>query len=423
MITTLLRDLKNSPTAFHAVDTVRRRLLEVGYAPLGRDDALATGGKYFITPHSSSLIAFRLPTQRPIGFIISASHADSPCFHLRDHAELTGGDFVRLSAERYGGMIHDSWLDRPLSIAGRVMVRTADGVRQQLVDLQRDAVLIPRLAIHLNRSVNEGYKYDPAKDLIPLYGAASSAGSLRRELAARLGCAGEDILSTDLIIYNNQDGTVWGPADEFLSAPRLDDLACVFTCTEAFLQAADSLSVPVLCVFDNEEIGSETKQGAAAVTLPETLAVIAAALGEDLGRLLENSLLLSCDNGHGRHPNHPELADASEAPVLGGGVVIKHSPRYATDAMSAALFSEICRRAGVPVQHYANRPDQAGGATLGNIASTRTPISTVDIGMAQLAMHSCFETLATADVTYFLKAVTACYESALRADGDTVQIL
>ena len=422
MTTSLLRDLKNSPTAYHAVDTVRQKLLAAGYTPLRPGESMTPGGKYFLTPHDSSLLAFRLPEGSVSGFMIPASHADSPCFRLRDKAELSGGDFVRLSAERYGGMINDSWLDRPLSVAGRVMVRTENGVRRQLVDFRKDMVLIPRLAIHMNREVNNGYKYDPARDLVPLYGLASSSGSFRCELAAECGCSEEDILSTDLIIYNNQDGFLWGPSQEFLSAPRLDDLACVFTCTRAFLDAHEAGSVPVLCVFDNEEIGSETKQGASAVTLSRLLSDIACALGHSVDAMLENSLMLSCDNGHGRHPNRPELADPNQAPVLGGGVVIKHSPHYATDGLSGAVFSEICRRSDVPVQHYSNRPDQAGGSTLGNIANTKTPVSTVDIGMAQLAMHSCLETLASADVTLFLRAVTACYESSLCLDGDTVTI-
>ncbi len=423
MITTLLHDLKKSPTAFHAVETLRQKLLANGYQPLRRSETLVSGGKYFTAPHGSSLIAFRLPVGAPTGFMITASHADSPCFRIRDKAELKGGDCVRLSAERYGGMLQDSWLDRPLSIAGRVSLRTESGVRTALVDFEKDMVVIPRLAIHMNREANNGYKYDAVRDLTPLYGLASSAGQFNAQLAEKLGCAHEDILATDLIVYNNQDGFVWGPAAEFLSAPRLDDLACVFTCAQAFLNAKATGDVQVLYVSDNEEIGSETKQGAAAVTLNDMLRRIAAETGADFAALLDNSLLLSCDNGHARHPNRPEMADANEAPVLGGGVVIKHSPRYATDGLSAAVFAEICRRAGVPVQHYANRPDMAGGSTLGNIADTKTPVSTVDIGMGQLAMHSCLETCATADVDYFTDAVTAFYNTVLEAEGETVQIL
>ena len=380
MISAMLQYIQRSPDCFHAVEELRQRLLREGYTELrpGRWQ-LTAGGKYFTTKNGSSLMAFRIPQEAPAGFLLTASHSDSPCFRLRDHAELTG-EYIRLSAERYGGMINDSWLDRPLSVAGRVLVRREGGLEA-------------------------------------LYAAGTGSGSFYREVARTADCAPEDVVAGDLVLYNNQPGTVWGPEGEFVSAPRLDDLACVFACTEGFLTAQERDMVPVLCVFDNEEIGSETKQGAASVFLPETLAAISEALGlsaADHRALLADSMMLSCDNGHARHPNHPELADTNEAPVPNGGVVVKHSPRYATDGVSAAVFTELCRRTEVPVQHYANRPDQMGGATLGNIADTKLPIPTVDIGMAQLAMHSCFETMGSRDVETFVRAVRACYESSLR---------
>ncbi|MBO4854314.1 MAG: M18 family aminopeptidase [Oscillospiraceae bacterium] len=423
MLPSLLRDIQESPTPFHAIEKLRALLCSRGYSPLpDTSQPLAAGGKYYMTPYGRSLIAFRLPKEKPGGLMITASHADSPCFRLRDRSELTGGDYTRLNVERYGGMLSDSWLDRPLSIAGRIVIRDSGGIRTQLVDFKRDMVLIPRLAIHFNREWGEGRKYDPATDLIPLYGTAAAAGQFYRELAQQAGCETNDILATDLFLYNNQPGAIWGGDGAFISAPRLDDLSCVFTCARAFLEAEENRAVPVLCVYDNEEIGSETKQGAASTALPGVVARIADFAGVDTNELLRHSLLLSCDNGHGKHPNHPELADCTEAPILGNGVVIKHSPRYATDAVSASLFAEICRRRGVPVQHYSNRPDQPGGGTLGNIAAVGTPVNTVDIGMAQLAMHSCFETVASADVSHFVNAVTACYEASLHAHGETVEI-
>lgn len=425
MISAMLQYIQRSPDCFHAVEELRQRLLREGYTELrpGRWQ-LTAGGKYFTTKNGSSLMAFRLPQEAPAGFLLTASHSDSPCFRLRDHAELTG-EYIRLSAERYGGMINDSWLDRPLSVAGRVLVRREGGLEARLVDLKRDVALIPRVAIHLNRETNSGVKYDPARDLVALYAAGTGSGSFYREVARTADCAPEDVVAGDLVLYNNQPGTVWGPEGEFVSAPRLDDLACVFACTEGFLTAQERDMVPVLCVFDNEEIGSETKQGAASVFLPETLAAISEALGlsaADHRALLADSMMLSCDNGHARHPNHPELADTNEAPVPNGGVVVKHSPRYATDGVSAAVFTELCRRAEVPVQHYANRPDQMGGSTLGNIADTKLPIPTVDIGMAQLAMHSCFETMGSRDVEAFVRAVRACYESSLRFTPEGVAL-
>ena len=330
MISSMLQYIQKSPDCFHAVENLRQRLLSEGYTQLTAGEwTLTPGGKYFVTKNGSSLMAFRVPQDRPTGFVLTASHSDSPCFRLRDHAELTG-EFVRLSAERYGGMINDCWLDRPLSVAGRVLVRRENGLDMRLVDMKKDMALIPRVAIHLNRDGNNGTKYNPAQDLVALYADGEQKGSFDREIAAA-GCQPEDIVARDLFLYNNQPGTVWGPAGEFLSAPRLDDLACVFACTQGFLTAHETTAIPMLCVFDNEEIGSETKQGAASAFLPETLTAITTALGltsGDYRRLVANSFLLSCDNGHARHPNHPELADANEAPVLNGGVVVKHSPRY-----------------------------------------------------------------------------------------------
>ena len=296
MISAMLQYIQRSPDCFHAVEELRQRLLREGYTELRPGQwQLTAGGKYFTTKNGSSLMAFRLPQEAPAGFLLTASHSDSPCFRLRDHAELAG-EYIRLSAERYGGMINDSWLDRPLSVAGRVLVRREGGLEARLVDLKRDVALIPRVAIHLNRETNSGVKYDPARDLVALYAAGTGSGSFYREVARTADCAPEDVVAGDLVLYNNQPGTVWGPEGEFVSAPRLDDLACVFACAEGFLTAQERDMVPVLCVFDNEEIGSETKQGAASVFLPETLAAISEALGlsaADHRRLLADDALLS----------------------------------------------------------------------------------------------------------------------------------
>ena len=426
MISAMLQYIQRSPDCFHAVEELRQRLLREGYTELrpGRWQ-LTAGGKYFTTKNGSSLMAFRLPQEAPAGFLLTASHSDSPCFRLRDHAELTG-EYIRLSAERYGGMINDSWLDRPLSVAGRVVVRREGGLEARLVDLKRDVALIPRVAIHLNRETNSGVKYDPARDLVALYAAGTGSGSFYREVARTADCAPEDVVAGDLVLYNNQPGTVWGPEGEFVSAPRLDDLACVFACTEGFLTAQERDMVPVLCVFDNEEIGSETKQGAASVFLPETLAAISEALGlsaADHRALLADSMMLSCDNGHARHPNHPELADTNEAPVPNGGVVVKHSPRYASDALTAGVFQRICQKAGVPVQVYYNNSKIPGGGTLGNLSGSHVALPTVDIGLPQLSMHSPFETAGAKDLEYMVQAMTAFYNTVLTVTGrDQVEI-
>lgn len=421
MVHSMVRFIEKSPTCFHAVKQAAQMLEEKGYINLNEECwQLQPGGKYYVTRNGSSIIAFRVPEHTAAGFMVAASHSDSPCFRLRDHAELAGA-YVRLSVERYGGQILAPWVDRPLSIAGRVVIRTADGVTQKLVDFQKDMVLIPNVAIHMNRDMNNGLKYDPNTDLVPLYGLGDAKGSFGKALAELAGCEEEEILATDLYVYNNQKGSVWGAEHAFVSAPRLDDLACVYATLQAFLEAK-AKSIPVFAVFDNEEIGSETKQGAGSDFLASTLQKICAALSMDFSRSLRSSMMLSCDNGHGLHPNHPELADRTEAPILGGGVIIKHSPRYATDGVSTAVFCEVCKKAGVPVQHYSNRPDQAGGATLGNIANTKTAMLTADIGMAQLAMHSSFETAACADVDLMIRAVQAVYETALTVEGETVRL-
>ncbi|MFR6086731.1 MAG: M18 family aminopeptidase [Oscillospiraceae bacterium] len=408
MISAMLQYIQRSPDCFHAVEELRQRLLREGYTELrpGRWQ-LTAGGKYFTTKNGSSLMAFRIPQEAPAGFLLTASHSDSPCFRLRDHAELTG-EYIRLSAERYGGMINDSWLDRPLSVAGRVLVRREGGLEARLVDLKRDVALIPRVAIHLNRETNNGVKYDPARDLVALYAAGTGSGSFYREVARTADCAPEDVVAGDLVLYNNQPGTVWGPEGEFVSAPRLDDLACVFACTEGFLTAQERDMVPVLCVFDNEEIGSETKQGAASVFLPETLAAISEALGlsaSDHRALLADSMMLSCDNG--MPPSQPPGAGGHQrGPVLNGGVVVKHSPLRHGRRVRRRVYGAL-PPGRVPVRHYANRPDQMGGSTLGNIADTKRP-SHGGHRHGPAGMHSCFETMGGRDVEA-LSAVRACY--------------
>jgi len=423
MLHSLLHYIRKSPDCFHAVYNLAQMLEQAGYVCLTEGGwTLKPGGKYYTVRNGSSLIAFRIPVQIPRNFLITGSHSDSPCFRLRDHADLKGA-YARLSVERYGGPIHACWLDRPLSIAGRVLVRQENRIESRLVDFEKPMAIIPNLAIHLNREVNNAAKYDAYRDLMPLYG--DKGASFRHDLAEKLQCEENDILATDLFVYNPQDGIVWGPEGEFISSPRLDDLACVFTCAQGFLMAQERDAIPVLGVFDNEEIGSNTKQGAESMFLPDTLWAICEALGltqADYRRMLTQSMMLSCDNGHALHPNHPELADPMEAPVINGGVVIKHSPRYATDGLSSAVFSELCARANVPVQHYSNRPDQAGGATLGNIANTKVGVSTVDIGMAQLAMHSCYETAGSADVNSMIRAVDAFYGAGLSMECGAVTI-
>ena len=404
------------PTAFQAAAHTAALLEAEGYRPLRETEEwmLEPGGRYYVTRNGSSLIAFRLPKGRPVGFMMTAAHGDSPTFKIKENAELTGENETRLSVEGYGGMLCASWMDRPLSVAGRAMVRTEDGVAMRLIDLHDDLALIPNVAIHMNRDANNGAKYNFAVDMQPLYG---EKGGFRRRIAEAAGVAEEDLLTHDLFLYNPQPGVEWGG---YISAPRLDDLQCAFAALQGFLTAGESQSAAVYCLFDNEEVGSQTKQGAASTFLRETLERICDALGLTLRTVAAGSFLLSCDNAHAVHPNHPEYADKNHAVRMNGGVVIKYnaSQRYATDAVSAALFQTVCEAAGVPFQRYANRPDMAGGSTLGSIANTQVSLNMADIGLAQLAMHSAFETAGAEDTAHMVQALKTFFGMTLRSGGD-----
>ena len=404
------------PTAFQAAAHTAALLEAEGYRPLRETEewTLEPGGRYYVMRNGSSLIAFRLPKGRPVGFMMTAAHGDSPTFKIKENAELTGENETRLSVEGYGGMLCASWMDRPLSVAGRAMVRTENGVAMRLIDLHDDLALIPNVAIHMNRDANNGAKYNFAVDMQPLYGGKDG---FRRRIAEAAGVAEEDLLTHDLFLYNPQPGVEWGG---YISAPRLDDLQCAFAALQGFLTAGESQSAAVYCLFDNEEVGSQTKQGAASTFLRETLERICDALGLTLRTVAAGSFLLSCDNAHAVHPNHPEYADKNHAVRMNGGVVIKYnaSQRYATDAVSAALFQTVCEAAGVPFQRYANRPDMAGGSTLGSIANTQVSLNMADIGLAQLAMHSAFETAGAEDTAHMVQALKTFFGMTLRAGGD-----
>ena len=416
-----------SPTAYHAVSHTADILKTAGYTELSEHTAWSLeGGKgYFVTRNSSSLIAFRTPADKNFsGFMMAAAHGDSPCFKVKENAEMSDGHHLRLSVEKYGGMLCSSWTDRPLSVAGRVLVRDGRGIATKLVDLSAPYAIIPNVAIHMNRSANDGMSYNPAVDMIPLCGEASDAGMLKKRVAEVIGVSEEDILTTDLFLYNPQAGVEWSG---YISAPRLDDLQCAFASLTAFLDAgsreAQPDTVPVFCLFDNEEVGSQTKQGAASTFLYDTLNRLGEVFGlghGEMGRRLASSFLVSCDNAHGVHPNHPEYQDKNRAVYMNGGVVVKYNAnqRYTTDGVSAALFGLICERAGVPVQRYANRADMPGGSTLGNIANTQVSLNTVDIGLAQLAMPSAFETAGARDTELMVKALTAFFLSRIAAEGD-----
>ena len=415
----LFEYIEASPSPYHAVEHSAELLRQAGFLPLseGEDWRLAPGQGYYVTRNGSSLIAFRA-RRAFTGFMMTAAHSDSPTFKLKENPELTGSGCRRLAVERYGGMIMSSWMDRPLGIAGRVLLRKSRGVETRLLDLGGHCAVIPNVAIHMNRKVNDGYTWNPAVDLLPLWGSGEEKGFFRPTVAMALACREEDILATDLALYNPQEGVEW---TGLLSAPRLDDLQCAFAALTAFLSAEESEALPVYCLFDNEEVGSQTKQGAASTFLKDTLVRLCEALGQgsEYRRKVAGSFLVSCDNAHAVHPNHPELSDPNHGVKLNGGVVIKYNAaqHYTSDGVSAALFQLICEEAGAPYQRFANRADMAGGSTLGNIANTQVSLNTVDIGLAQLAMHSAWETAGAEDTAAMVRALTAFYGRALTLTG------
>ena len=414
----LQKFLDYAHSTYHAVDYLKKTLQNEGYSQLceGKKWEIAPGGKYFVTRGGSAIIAFRVPVGAPDGFLMSASHSDRPTFKWKENGILDG-KYSRLSVERYGGMLISTWLDRPLSLAGRVLVETETGVESKLVDIRQDLLLIPNVAIHMNRSANEGYKWNPATDVLPLLGGKESGAKLMPLLEEM---AGGKILGHDLFLYVRENAKVWGMDQEYISAQAIDDLACAWGCTEGFLAAGESGSVPVLCVFDSEEVGSGSVQGAASDFLEATLQRLCGAMGWNLKAMLSSSFMVSADNGHALHPNHPEFADPQNAPIVGGGVVLKFNAaqRYTTDGVSGALFKKVCKGADVPVQTYYNRADLPGGSTLGYISLAHVSVLSADIGLPQLAMHSCYETAGVKDAEALVKAMTAYYGSTLSVPED-----
>ncbi len=411
----LFNYISMSPTAYHAVSHTSSILESQGFTKLyeGEKWTLETGKGYFVTRNGSSLIAFKIPSKNFKGFMMSAAHSDSPAFKIKENAELFDGNYIRLSTEKYGGMICSTWLDRPLSIAGRITVRTKKGFETKNVDLGNFCAIIPNVAIHMNRNANEGMSYNATVDMIPLFGDASSKDCFLSTVAESAGVAKNDVISTDLFLYNLDKGTEW---NGFITAPRLDDLQCAFASLEGFLGAKNSKSATIYCLFDNEEVGSQTKQGAASTFLSDTLCRINSSLGGDDEQLkirISNSFLVSCDNAHASHPNHSEYSDKNHSPYMNGGIVIKYNAnqRYTTDAVSDAFFRLVCEKANVPVQSYANRADIPGGSTLGNISNTQVSLNTIDIGLAQLAMHSALETAGAKDTEYMVKALRIFFSS------------
>ena len=430
MINRLLSFLDASPVNFLAVKNIADMLEAGGFRrldpcqPLG---AVKAGDRFFVTKNDSSIYAFRIG-RKPIaeaGFHMICAHSDSPTFRIKPNAEmLCEGGLVKLNTEVYGGPIMSTWFDRPLTLAGRVIVRSQDVMRPDtmLLHIKRPLLQISNLAIHFNRQVNDGVKLSRQKDVLPLLGQITSqleAGNLLlnvilEELGKQRPVSREDILDFDLYLADTAPACTFGVHNEFISSGRLDDLSMCFAGLEAILAAADSDTTQVLGIFDNEETGSQTTQGAGSPFLSYMLRRIALAQSgteEAYYQAVERAFMISADNAHAWHPNYPEKYDPTNHPMLGGGPVIKFNAaqKYASDAASAAVFAGICAKAGVPCQRFVNHSDVAGGSTLGNILASSIPLRGVDMGNAILAMHSCRETGSVRDHEYCVKVFTEFY--------------
>lgn len=416
----LLTFIRRSPTALHAAQNAAESLTAAGYCELWEHQPwqLQPGGRYFVRRNGSAIAAFRLPQQlQNTHFQLYAAHGDSPALRVKTVWRLEDKHYLRLNTETYGGGLWGTWFDRPLSLAGRVTLRTADGgLATRLVDLDSDLLMLPSLPIHFNRQANDGVKLDPQADLCPLLSLDTDL-TLEDLLAGQLGVAAGDILSHQLTVYCRSAGRRWGAKGEFLSAPRLDDLACAFAGLEGLLQcAAGHAAIPVWVCFDNEEVGSNTRQGAAGTFLVDTLERIGAALGWDRPTQLAAqaaSYMISADNAHALHPAHGELYDSGNRTQMNGGVVLKHAVAYATDGETDGLLRALCQKHSIPLQDFANRSNIRGGSTLANIAATQLNLRMADIGLPQLAMHAAYETAGTQDLAWLVQLATHFFSETL----------
>ena len=407
-----------SPTAFHCVESVKKILDEKGFKELKESDdwKLKKGDKFYVKRNGSSLIAFNIPKGGFKGFHIYSAHTDSPSFRIKENPEMVfENNYVRLNVEKYGGMILSTWFDRPLSVAGRVVVKEGDKLVEKLVNVDKDTCVIPNVAIHMNHELNNGYKYGVQNDLLPLFGGEKAKGTFDDFIAGEAGVKKEDILGKDLFLYTRQKCVYTGAGKEFITAPRLDDQACVFAGIKGFSEAKSGSFAGVLAVFDNEEVGSGTKQGADSTFLEDSLFRVCEALSlakSEYLRAVSESFNISADNAHGVHPAMAGKADPTCRPYLNKGVVLKFngSQKYATDAVSAAYFKKLAAGVKANVQPYYNNSDVAGGSTLGNISTAHVSVKTADIGLPQFAMHSAVETMGSKDVADLVKIVKAYYE-------------
>lgn len=430
--TDIVLDLLNrSYSQFHVVSEIKEILLKNDYIQLDEKKAfnLKKGKNYFVTRNDSSIIAFKISEKASTSFKVSAAHSDSPTFKLKPNPVIIKNDLVLLNVEPYGGMIMSSFIDRPLSISGRVILKNRNTLKPVLFS-SKSKVIIPNLAIHMNRNINSGYEYNPAVDMLPILTQIKENNFNFNEFIQKELKTKDEVISFDLFLSQEKEGNnskYVGMNDEFISSGKLDDLSSAYTSLLGFIKAKSSSSIDVLTIFDNEEVGSLTRQGANSTFLKDTLKRISDDIFKEKDsyeRAVSNGFMLSIDNGHANHPNHLQMSDQNSNVKLNGGIVLKHNAqqKYTSDGLSSSIIKEIAKKADIPVQEYTNRSDLKGGSTLGNISNSEVSFLSADIGLAQLAMHSFNEMCGSKDISNMTNFTKTYFESDIIFKDDTIQI-
>lgn len=425
----LMGFINETPNAYYCVDNLRKKLIEEGFVELYENeswDNLKEDGKYFVVRNDSSLIAFKMSdVKNNIGFNIVSAHSDSPSFSIKPNSEMFDGNYFKLNVDGYGGMLNYTWLDRPLSLAGRVVVSKDGEYEKLLVNVNKDLLVIPSQAIHINRDANEKLSLNHQVDMLPVVALSGDKKieDIIRESLSKFGKDVDKICDYDLYLYNRDNAKCVGLKDELILAPRLDDLASLFPAFLSFVDSNNSNSINVLCAFNNEEIGSLTLQGADSTFLIDTLTRIAKSSNIDLLSALHNTFVVSADNAHALHPNVGSKSDPTNKVLLNKGIVIKHHLNYSTDAVTSSVFKGICDYAKVPYQDFACKSDMKCGSTLGKISQRHVSVDSVDIGIPQLAMHSANETIGTKDVLYMYESLLEFYNSTIVKEKNKIKVL
>lgn len=420
--------VRKSPVSFHTIDTIKKMLIEDGYLFLSENsiEKLQKGSKYVIVRDDSTLVSINIGNniEKEISSLnIIASHCDSPYFKIKPNCDGVSDGYNKINIAPYGGLIAPSWLDRPLAVAGRVIIRENDKLIAKLVNFEDLNAIIPNLCIHYNRNINSGYEYNMAVDMQAFFSDKDSS-KFSDLLAKKLKTRKENIVNHDLYLYNNEKGILWGNNKEYVSCPRLDDLECVFSSAKAFISGENDKTINILYISDNEEVGSLSKNGADSDFLEVCLRRLCNDLGLDLDKTLSQSFLISADNGHAVHPNKGQITDADNKMYMNKGVGIKSnsSLTYTSSGLSSSVFQMLCEKANTPYQFFTNRSDMRGGSTLGNILLSHLSLSAVDVGLPQLAMHSCYETAGTKDLKYAIDVFREFYTSRIKFNLNEVII-